>query len=65
VLKSDVIKFYKTPSAAARAINVTPGAVSQWDEDKPIPELSARKYHDVTRGKLRFDPRLYERSSAA
>lgn len=55
--KDDVIRFYGSQSEAAKALGYTVGAVSQWDDI--IPELSARKFHDVTRGKLRFDPKLY------
>jgi len=62
MLKSDVIRYYKTQSAAARAIGYSDGAVSQWGE--LIPELTARKYHDLTSGKLRFDPKLYKRAAA-
>lgn len=65
MLKRDVIKFFGTGRAAADAINITPGAISQWDPDEPIPELSARKYHEVTKGKLRFDPRQYSQQRQA
>lgn len=61
--KKDVLEFYKSGAAVARALGYTEGAVSQWED--VIPELSARKLHDLTDGKLRFDPKLYEKRSDA
>lgn len=61
MLKKDVLAYFdpaeSKPSATARALNITPGAVSQWDE--LLPELMARRIHDRTRGKLKFRPELY------
>lgn len=55
--KSDVLKFFKNGTAAARALGVTKSAVSQW---KPvIPEAVAYRAQRVTRGKLKVDPALY------
>lgn len=61
--KKDVLEFFGSGAAVARALEYTEGAVSQWDE--VIPELSARKLHDITSGKLRFDPKLYQKRSNA
>jgi len=61
MLKKDVLAYFdpieSKPSATARALNITPGAVSQWDD--VLPELMARRIHDRTRGKLRFRPEAY------
>jgi DNA-binding transcriptional regulator YdaS (Cro superfamily) len=61
--KSDVLKHFKTATAAARAIGITKSAVSQWADI--IPEDKAYRYQDVTRGKLKVDRSLYSWSSKA
>lgn len=68
MLKKDVLAFFdpdeKRPSVAARAIGITPGAISQWDDK--VPELLARKLAERFKGKLKFRPELYrDRHSAA
>lgn len=68
--KTEVLRFFKARdkrkhvndegvTATAEFLGVTKGAVSQWPDI--IPELSARKLHEKTRGALRFDPKQYER----
>jgi hypothetical protein len=68
--KSDVIAYYGgNQSEAGRAIGVKRQSVNAWDEI--IPELQARRYHEVTRGRrrngivLRFDPALYGHRQAS
>lgn len=60
-----VIKHFGTAAAAARAIGLSgTSAVTNWRTryNGLVPELYARKYRDVTRGKLKFDPKAYEQS---
>jgi hypothetical protein len=54
--KKDVLKHYKTITAVANVLGISPAAVSQWDE--LIPPVSARALADSTDA-LTFDPRLY------
>lgn len=69
MLKSDVITYYGSGVAAGAAIGLSRQAVSAWPD--LIPELQARRYHDVTRGRkrngviLKFDPSLYEQERIA
>lgn len=57
MLKADVIDHFKTPSAVAEALGVTPAAISAWEE--VVPEGSAYKLQVLTNGKLKVDPALY------
>lgn len=57
--KQDVIRHFGTATKTARALRISQAAVSKWP--KLIPELKARQLDEITNGKLRFDPALYER----
>ena len=51
----ELLKYYKTYAAAARAINVTPPALHQWGFI--IPKGRAYEYEVITNGKLKaYDP---------
>jgi hypothetical protein len=67
MLKKTVLAHFdpveSRPSATAKALKLTPGAISQWGD--VIPELTARRIAEITRGKLKFRPELYERKSVA
>jgi len=56
--KSAVIKHFGSQGATARALGITKGAVSQWDDDL-IPQAAAQQIEVITRGKLRVDPASY------
>lgn len=56
---SDVLAYYRTATAAARAVGVTKSAVSQWGEF--VPEGKAYRYQKITRGKLKVDESVYLR----
>jgi transcriptional repressor of cell division inhibition gene dicB len=59
--KADVLVFFKTATAAAKAAGVTVSAVSQWGE--LIPERHAWRFQFVTAGALRVNPGDYERAA--
>jgi len=51
--------FSNDPYALAAALGISRQAVEQWGER--VPELSARQLHDLTGGKLKFEPALYRK----
>lgn len=57
--KSDVITFFKSKSALAKALGITPGAISQWKEI--IPEKQAYRLRDLTKGELKINRELYDK----
>ena len=63
MLKQDVIAWYGGVRATARAIHLTPAAVSKW----PIivPELSARRIAEDTRGSVPLRMEDYRREVSA
>lgn len=61
--KTDVIAFYGTQTAVARAAGVTVSAVSQWPE--LIPERMAWRLQYATTGRLRVNPQDYHAPSEA
>lgn len=57
--KKDALAHFGTLKAVAEAIGVTLSAVSQWDDDRPIPEASAYRLWLASGGSIPFDARLY------
>lgn len=55
---SEAIQHFKTPAAVAEKLGISRQAVSQWGE--LVPPLSAARLAKLSRGKLKFDPDLYE-----
>jgi len=41
ILKEEALALYPTATALANALGITKGAVSQWEEGKPIPDEQA------------------------
>ena len=59
---SEAIKFFDTGSNLAKKLGVRPSAVSNWRKRGDlVPELAARQLHELTRGRLKFDPEAYGR----
>lgn len=56
-----VIDYYGSMGAAATALGLQRQAVWKWTKrtDGMVPPLSAARLHDLTRGKLLFDPDDY------
>jgi len=51
MLKSEVVDFFGSARNAAKALGITPAAVSQWGDI--VPELRAYQLQQVTKGKLK------------
>lgn len=62
-MKIDIaVKHFGSAAALARELGLTHSVVYNWSErdgKTHVPELYARRLHDKTRGKLRFDPKAY------
>ena len=52
--KSEVVAFYGSVRAAAKALGISPAAISQWGEE--VPELRAYHIQQITKGKLKYKP---------
>ena len=52
--KTDVINHFGSKSAVARALGITPQAVSIWPER--VPELRAYQLEQLTGGQLKREP---------
>lgn len=59
----DAVAHYGTKSALARALGITPQAVSQWPDI--VPAVQAIKLEQLTRGELRAVDHDDENSAAA
>lgn len=57
--KADVVTYYGSQTAAAKAAGVTVSAVCQWGDQ--IPERHAWRLQFLTGGALRVNPQDYER----
>lgn len=58
----DAIEHYGTAVELARQLNLrSPGAITNWRSRYAgkVPELYARRLHEMTRGKLKFDRDQY------
>ena len=55
---SDAVAAFGSKVAIAEALEISPSAVSQWGE--LVPPLSAAKLAKRSRGKLKFDPDIYD-----
>lgn len=64
---SDLEKFFGTPNKAAAFFNVSPEAFYQWRK-RPgglIPKGRAAEAAFRTKGKLKFQPSLYDKPNSA
>lgn len=57
----DAIKHFKGVTPLAKRLGVLPSAVTNWRRryNGRMPELYARRVHELTRGKLKFDRSAY------
>lgn len=59
--KTDVLEHFKSQNQAAEALGITHSSISQWGDI--IPEKQALRLDRLTKGKLRYDPRLYKKTA--
>jgi len=57
------IAHFGSRTKLARALEISQQAISQWGE--AVPEGTAYKLQVLTAGRLRVDPRLYEKRHTA
>jgi hypothetical protein len=58
----EAVAYFRSAVKLSRELGLrSSGAISNWRirNGGKVPELYARKLHDMTRGKLRFDPKAY------
>lgn len=57
----DAVAHYGSMKVLAGKLNVYPSAVYNWKSrhNGRVPEIHARRLHELTRGRLRFDPSEY------
>jgi transcriptional regulator with XRE-family HTH domain len=60
MLKADVVAYFGNQTATAKAVGVTKSAVSQWEEDRPIPLKCAIRAQAASNGDLKVNLALYE-----
>jgi len=61
---TEAIGYFDSASDLAKKLGVRPSAVSNWRKRGDlVPELAARQLHELTRGRLRFDPEVYRARS--
>ena len=58
----DVIQYFGSQAAAARALGITRSAISQWGEQVPL--ATAARLEKLTFGKLRLEIALYSRKAS-
>jgi transcriptional repressor of cell division inhibition gene dicB len=67
MFKEDVVRHFGSATNAAKALDVSISAVSQWGKkrgDGLVPRGSAYKVQLITGGALRVDPALYPKRSS-
>lgn len=61
--KQQVLDHFGGTSAVAKALNISPAAVSVWPD--PIPKGRAYEIETLTQGQLKVDPALYHKPAHA
>ena len=61
MLKNQVVEYYGGISKTAIALGVTHSAVCQWGN--VIPQKQAFVIERITNGKLKYDAKLYQKST--
>ena len=60
MLKNNVIAHFGKLENVAKALSISVAAVSQWKD--VTPEKNAYRLQEITNGKLKTDPELYQKS---
>ena len=55
--KSEVVAYFGNQTKLAEALGVNKSSISQWPDI--IPEKQAFRIERITKGKLKYDPKLY------
>lgn len=55
--------FYKTGLAIAAVLKIKPQAVYQWKKTGVVPIKSATRLQTDSRGRVKVDPKVYERGN--
>jgi hypothetical protein len=63
MLKKSVLDYFGGPSKTAQFLGLTHVAVIRWEEI--IPKGRAYELEKLTKGKLKVDPSLYQKSQNA
>lgn len=58
MLTADAVKHFGSKTLVAKALGIGKAAVSKWPP--MVPPLRAAQLHQLTRGKLKFDPASYQ-----
>jgi DNA-binding transcriptional regulator YdaS (Cro superfamily) len=58
------LKHFKTQREIARVLGIKEQSVGQWKKVGVVPLLRATQLQGLTRGKVRVDPKVYERAGA-
>jgi DNA-binding transcriptional regulator YiaG len=58
ITKEQAVALYPTQTALARALGITKGAISQWPDGKPIPEVQALKL------RYQLHPEVFQREAS-
>lgn len=58
MLKKDVMEFFETRDATAKAFRVTPSFISMWPDQVPVKWAALADV--LSRGRLKFDPADYD-----
>ena len=53
--KNEVLEFFGNANKAAKALGISRAAISQWGDE--VPELRAFQIQQLTKGKLKFNPK--------
>lgn len=59
MLTKHVVDFFGTKAAAARALGITKGAISNWDDI--VPQTSVWRVEQATNGRLKPDMEFYRK----
>jgi hypothetical protein len=57
------LAHYKTGLKIAQVLGIKSQAVYQWKKTGVVPELRARQLQQLSRGRVKVDPQVYERGN--
>lgn len=57
------ISYFKTDAAIAEVLKISKQAVGQWKKTGKVPIKSAARLQSESKGKVKVDPKVYERAN--